>query len=378
MVRHALVASLAALVASSCGQSPRGELASRPPDQQIAFSGVGISAASPSGDAFVYLEGNALVRVRDGAIRRVALEGASCHPSDRSVATDTSFLVVWPQGSKALLYGARTNIDFDLWGHSGLRLAISCLVDIDAGRAAPLEAALPGAPELHSAQRADFHAVVGPSGRLYTWASPREITALDLASQKSVSLGVAERFFRPCTLVETTHVLTTACLGGDDPASQTSLDVTTFDPSAWPPRQTDRFAIPLPASALPREGGVLSPDARFYAWHEHSTKGAAASASTESTLHVLSLERRAMVLTKKETHEGAIRSLAFDPQGRGVLVGDDLSPGTARVRLVGWSGAVLDAFAVKGGAQRLTPVGSGERVWVSGLVGAALVPVSGH
>lgn len=83
------------------------------------------------------------------------------------------------------------------------------------------------------------------------------------------------------------------------------------------------------------------------------------------------------LVTKKETHEGAIRSLAFDPQGRGVLVGDDLSPGTARVRLVGWSGVVLDAFAVKRGAQRLTPVGSGERVWVIGLLGAALVPVSG-
>lgn len=259
-----LLAPMVALAAlCGCGHCPS------PPSLQARCVDFGCTAMTlnETRTAAVFETRDALILLRSGTAHRLAYAE---HPCLKDAHRNTSILLLAPDGWRAIVYGTRSNIAFDLWGHSGRHVSIACVADFERRAVRPLEGFLPGSLRERSAEH---H--WGASGRFfYQWAvrDALDLEVMDLAGRRTIALSVLPKAqVHRCTLREVPEGLLVACATHRYPSGAKTTErydqellVQRFDLKAWPPTPGPVARTPVPGYGSP--GGLrISRTGRYLA-----------------------------------------------------------------------------------------------------------------
>ena len=141
-------------------------------------------AASATRDAIAYVR-KGDVYVRAGG-RETRIPAASCTPDG------ADFIYVSPGGAQVVLYGTRSNIEFDLWGHSGRHVSSACMIDVAHRAPGPL-------PEIGDRSGAYSFAAVGT--HLVAWRT--EVETEDMVVIDGAQVTPLEHPGGACTVAAT-------------------------------------------------------------------------------------------------------------------------------------------------------------------------------
>lgn len=351
MTRGAGAGALGALLLGllSCKAKPA------PFDETLKDAG----PASVAGDAIAWTTADGVHLRRDGVEKHVALTPNDCHPGGDTLLRDVSLLYLFPDARRALVHGARPNVDFDLFGHAGRRLTASCLVDFDRGTAVGTESALPGSELLRESRFIEprLHAA-GP--RVWLWAAERPIELIDTARGEHVTVVERPTTTTRCQVQDSGAATASVVCLGQTPSGAPGLRVRTFDVASWPPAPRTDATFPVSDASGPF---AVSPDGSRAAFVMQPSAVDLTAPIVHRTM-LVTLADGATTILDDQTWAGRVVALTFDPQGRGVWLGEQREvDGPGRIRLVDMKGTTTDDRRVAEVPYGLVLTRSGTDAW---------------
>jgi hypothetical protein len=309
--------------------------------------------------------------------RGVARDDGVSFPNDSGcLARGATALAVMPDG-RAIVFGTRTNGDFDLFGHTGRRVAVACLLDFDARTQTPLSSAFPSQPLFASASAEVPHLAGGVySRRLYAWrdsyfAPESVLTVTDPARGASETLLPLAKFDE-CAVAETPAAAVVACVRQDLDARVRTARIFRVPLAGWPPEVSPPTEI-----ALPRfdklEAFAIAPDGSAVAYAAERRIGDGLAAN-DHTVGWLAIDRAGTVPRTLATfrYRGFAPVLDVLPGGHGVLLGESVNretngPLTGRLVQLGTDGGVRREREVPEGPRAVYATDDlGDQVWFVG------------
>jgi len=282
--------------------------------------GCGVTAASRDRQIIVYANDKEVVRIKGEIRTRIAASKQNClggHP-------DTLF--VYPDGNAALLYGTRSNIDFDLWGHSGRHVSVACRVDFTTYYAGSTAGSGIAAFADESIERLKI--ITGRSGVTYAWRPNRTGAGLEVVhpsrKPRTVALPLEEDPGPVCEVNDDGEMAFVACTDKYGDKSPT-LRIVRYSLASWPPQEVSRATVEL-APYDEFWGTTTSPDGSYLAyWGRGGDHGA--EGIYGNYWGVVALATGKEVFRKHEEYGGAVSTIEIDPRGTGILVGDWITRG---------------------------------------------------
>lgn len=266
--------------------------------------------ASADRSTLVYADKDRVVRLRGAERSEIRAADAGCLGG----IVDSVF--VYPDGERAVVYGSRDNIDFDLWGHGGRHVSASCLVSFADRTARP--AALSGLASVTEAKRGELRLVSGVSGVIYAWRPGQgwNIEAVKPGVSEAASLATPESG-ATCVVTDDGEVAQVACLP-DFGEGAKSMALTRYSLASWPPREVSRATVAV-APYVQLWGMSSSADGtRVAYWGRDGALG-----NIGNLWGVVDVSRGRELLRKSERYRGAVSAIEIDPRGAsGYLVAD--------------------------------------------------------
>ncbi|MFO0603347.1 MAG: hypothetical protein U0324_09250 [Polyangiales bacterium] len=325
------------------------------------------------GDALYLLDGLDAVRATERGVRRVSLRGRRCLLDERLAGVE---LVPLGDGRRALASADAPNMAFDLFGHAGRHPAVRCVVDFDRGTAEPVDDVFPRLSREAGPARRGERVTGGASGRLYRAPQYGPLTAVDTATGVAQTLTPERGDASRCAVAEAGSMLTVACPDeafdrAGEYATRT-LRVRRFRVGVGALEPAGEAATPIAMRGL-LGGLTLSPDGRVAVYWGASPT--VPDGANEVVMSAVSTDDGRVRFTERRTMRGYVTAAAALPDGRGVLVGDDVER-RGRLRWLRLDGTVAQTWALDDVPWGLHATARADRAWVVCGGDASLVRIA--
>lgn len=323
--------------------------------QKLETACPGVLAASATGDAYAYTGRDKIVVVAGGHETRIA-------PTDACPIASTQWIFVSPRGTRVVLYGSASNIEGDMWGHSGRHVAAACTIDV----ASQTVQALPDGIGDESGDVAFVE--LGARDVLWHTNSAVSDSFRVVDGDRVIELAHPDG---QCALAATGPDAAIAVCGGyQHPFTARRYR---FDGEPHADGDDRRIAVPDVDSI---SGMALSSDGRtFMVW----SAGLVTGQGDRHQIAVVDVARGAGKVVYDRTEDGVLGTVQLDPRGTGDLLlarfvshGPDLDDSETILQVLGPDGAPRREARTHASGTQFSWT-EPDAVWVSGGCGAERV-----